>query len=335
MIQLRRIEEICSRFPGKRLLVYGDVILDHYVFGHVERISPEAPVPVVHVQRDEFRLGGAGNVAVNIDRLGGRGLLLGLAGCDGKGAEIARLKDRDNLLLRLEGVETVVKMRIISGRQQIARLDRERPLRPDEATEKALIGKIADLEPQLDGIIVSDYAKGTVTPTVLAALRQVSQRRRIPLVVDPKPVHAAMYGGASGITPNIAEAEEMLKCRLESEEAIRTAVGRLRQKFKTDFVIITRGGAGISAGQKRRRVFHLPAFSHEVFDVTGAGDTVVAVLTLALIAGADLREAVALANAAASLVVEHVGTYQASVEELIERAIFIRKNPVQLKLNFE
>jgi rfaE bifunctional protein kinase chain/domain len=323
MFKLKRIAEVCSRFAQKKILVYGDVILDRYIFGQVERISPEAPVPVVRVSSEEMRLGGAGNVAANIDLLGGRGLLLGVVGNDGYAAEIGKLKKSDNWVIRDPSNQTIVKTRVISQRQQIVRIDREG--RIDLST--ALLAEIRSAidAAELDAIIVSDYAKGTVSADVMTLLKNRAASGGIPIVVDPKPPHFSMYRGVTAVTPNLREAEAMAGKPIAGEDDVARALSRIRRKFRTDFVLITRGNKGIAAAEKNRKMFNLPAFSHEVFDVTGAGDTVVAVLTLALVAGADLREAVAMANAAASIVVEKIGTSLVGLEELQDRLRLIHK----------
>lgn len=323
MPKFEKIAEVCSRFADQKILVFGDIILDRYIFGKVERISPEAPVPVVKVDSEEIRLGGAGNVAANIDQLGAKGLLLGVVGADGFAGEIARLKKTGNWVIRDPANQTIVKTRIISQRQQIVRVDREVQIRLGAAAMDQI--KTAVTAAEMDAIIVSDYAKGTVNAEVMSLLKDRAAVLGIPLVVDPKPPHFDFYRGVTGITPNLKEAEAMAGNPLAGDLDIALALKRIRRKFKTDFVLITRGGKGISAAEKNRRLFHFPAFSHEVFDVTGAGDTVVAVLTLALAAGADLREAVALANAAASIVVEKIGTSQVGLEELLKRLKFILK----------
>ncbi len=322
MISLKRVDDICSAFAGKRVLVVGDVILDRYVFGSVERISPEAPVPVVKVAREEIRLGGAGNVAANIDRLGGRGLLVGLAGEDGDADLITAAKGGDCHLVRSGTCATIVKTRIVAQRQQVVRVDREESLHPRAIDERRLIALVRKLP--FDGVVVSDYAKGTVGGGLMDALREKCHRLGLPLLVDPKPQHAQFYRGVTGITPNLREAETLLGRPLGDGAGLRRGLLRLRRQFRSRFVVVTRGEQGISAAEAGRRAFHLPAYSHEVFDVTGAGDTVAAVLALTLAAGADLREAIALANAAASVVVEKIGTWPVSATELRERARLIR-----------
>jgi rfaE bifunctional protein kinase chain/domain len=323
MFKFEKIAEVCSRFTEQKILVYGDIILDRYIFGQVERISPEAPVPVVKVDSEEMRLGGAGNVAANIDQLGAQGLLLGVVGADGFAAEIARLKKTGNGVISDPANQTIVKTRIISQRQQIVRIDREGQIRLGAAVMDQIKAALAAAE--MDAIIVSDYAKGTVNAEVMSLLKARAAARSIPIVVDPKPPHFDLYRGVTGLTPNLKEAEAMAGKALASDHDVALALNRIRRKFRTDFALITRGGKGISAAEKNKKIFHLPAFSHEVFDVTGAGDTVVAVLTLALAAGADLRQAVALANAAASIVVEKIGTSQVGLGELLARLKFILK----------
>lgn len=323
MRTLNRFAEICSRFAGRRVLVYGDVILDRYIFGRVERISPEAPVPVVSVELEESRLGGAGNVAANIDRLGARGVLLGVAGEDAFAAEIARLQTGDDRVVRDAQSRTIVKTRLVSQRQQIVRIDRDGRIRLEADVMERIRAAIA--AERVDGIIVSDYAKGTVNAEVMALLKERAGTAGIPIVVDPKPCHFRFYRGVSGVTPNLKEAAEMAGRAIGGKDDLAAALHRIRRRFNARFAIITRGGEGISAAETGRRIFHLPAFSREVFDVTGAGDTVVAVLTLALTTGCELRDAVALANAAASIVVERVGTSQVTPEELLERMASILK----------
>lgn len=323
MFKLKRIAEVCSRFANKKILVFGDVILDRYIFGQVERISPEAPVPVVKVDSEEMRLGGAGNVAANIDQLGAKALLLGVVGADGYADEIARLKKTGNWVISDPANQTIVKTRIISQRQQIVRVDREGQIRLGSAVMDQIEAAVDAAE--MDAVIVSDYAKGTVNAEVMSLLKARAAALNVPIVVDPKPPHFDFYHGVTGVTPNLKEAEAMAGNPVAGDLDVALALKRIRRKFKTDFALITRGGKGISAAEKNRKIFHLPAFSHEVFDVTGAGDTVVAVLTLALAAGADLREAVALANAAASIVVEKIGTAQVGLEELLTRLKFILK----------
>ncbi len=323
MLKLKRAEEICRGFAGKKILVYGDVILDRYIFGQVERVSPEAPVPVLKVNSEEMRLGGAGNVAVNIDRLGADGLLLGIIGQDRFGDEITRSKGLSARLITDPKHKTIIKTRIISQRQQIVRVDREEKIVMDDVLSDRLGAAIAAA--QVDGIIVSDYGKGTVTGAMMERLKDKAATDGIPIVVDPKPPHFGLYRRVTAITPNLREAEAMFGRPITCDDDAALAINHIRRKFGCRYTLITRGSHGISAAARGGKVFHLPAYSHEVFDVTGAGDTVVAVMTLALVMGASLREAVAMANAAASIVIEKIGTAHVTPEELKSRLATILK----------
>ena len=324
MIRLKRVEEICSQFKGKKILIYGDVILDRYIFGAVNRISPEAPVPVVKVKKEEFRLGGAGNVAANIDKLEGEGLLMGITGSDSYANELLRLKNKNNWILKSPVNKTLVKTRVISQRQQIVRIDREEEIRITAEMEASLLDKIE--KTAVDGIIVSDYAKGSVTQPIMEGLKRKALSDHIPIVVDPKPPHFHLYKNIDGITPNLKEAEMILNKKIKDDDNAAAAIKFIRNKFNAAFSIITRGDKGITAGEKGKRIFHMPAFSHEVYDVTGAGDTVVSVLLLALVSGANLKEAVSLSNAAASIVVEKIGTSQVSIDEIQKQMKFILRS---------
>ena len=317
MIKLKRFEEICSKFNEKRILIFGDIILDRYIFGNVSRISPEAPVPVVKITKEEYRPGGAGNVAANIDKLGAQGILMGVCGDDGYYREFMKLKGNNNFVINSEINKTLLKTRIISQRQQIVRIDREEKFNIIPGIEEEFFNRIKKLK--IDAIIVSDYAKGTLTKQVMEALKQRAKISNIPIIVDPKPPNFDLYYDIDGITPNLIEAEKIINKKIGNNNDSFKAARIIQRKFKTKFSLITRGDMGITAAEKGKKAFNVPAFSQEVFDVTGAGDTVASVLTLSLVAGATLREAVSLANAAASIVIEKIGASQVTVEEVRNR----------------
>ncbi|HLP45764.1 MAG TPA: PfkB family carbohydrate kinase [Candidatus Kapabacteria bacterium] len=317
MITLKRVEEICSHFKEKKILIFGDIILDRYIFGGVSRISPEAPVPVVKVEKEESRSGGAGNVAANVAKLGAEGVLVGITGDDVFADELFNKLNCSHSIVRSGLNKTLVKTRVIVQRQQIVRIDREEEICITSEIEAAVLEKIQNTA--VDGIIVSDYAKGSLTPAIMEGLKQKAAAEHIPIVVDPKPAHYHLYKDIDGITPNLKEAEGIINKSIKNDSDAVAAVKMIRSKFKTGFALITRGDRGITAGEKGKRTFHLPAFSHEVYDVTGAGDTVVSVLLLSLVSGANLKEAVGLANTAASIVVEKIGTSQVTVEEIHKR----------------
>lgn len=303
-------------FSACRVLVCGDVMLDRYWHGATARISPEAPVPVVQVKNDEVRAGGAGNVALNAASLGAQARVIGLIGED----EAGRLLEESLLAQgvecafeRLSDAPTITKLRIISRHQQLIRLDFEEPF---DACHAARIG--AALAAHLDGVdvlVLSDYAKGTLAdvPALIAAARA----RGIPVVVDPKGTDFSRYRGATVVKPNLSEFEAVVgPC---PDEATLIARGEaLRAELDLEALLVTRGEQGVTLLQKGQPAHHQPTRARDVFDVTGAGDTVSAALGCGIAAGLGLREATALANLAAGVVVGKLGTATASLDELCE-----------------
>ncbi|MDW8294853.1 MAG: D-glycero-beta-D-manno-heptose-7-phosphate kinase [Aquificaceae bacterium] len=302
-----RVLEILDRFGNLKVLVVGDVILDRYVFGKVERISPEAPVPVVEVQKEEFRLGGAGNVANNLANLGLKTSLLGLVGQD-YGRHIVRglLKEVGIQDLTVEDPErpTTEKMRVVALSQQLLRIDSE--------SKKAVEGKVLEellqrLEMDVDGIIVSDYAKGVVCRELMDRIRE----RKLFFSVDPRPENRNLYVGAHLMTPNEKEARGMLQ-----EENLQNLGWRLKRELSLSTLVITLGQKGMALFDSEFRVF--PARARQVYDVSGAGDTVVAVLTACALSGVDWDTACELANLCAGVVVGKLGTAVAKPEEILQ-----------------
>ncbi|MEZ5649386.1 MAG: D-glycero-beta-D-manno-heptose-7-phosphate kinase [Burkholderiaceae bacterium] len=303
-------------FRPARVLIVGDVMLDRYWFGDVERISPEAPVPVVRVQRTEMRLGGAANVALNVRSLGAGARLMGVVGRDEAGGEIRQMLDRHQIDARLtEDPEspTTVKLRVIGRQQQLLRIDFEQP--PAHAT---LAGKLDAVRQALgdDSVLVlSDYGKGALLEVseMIAAARD--HRRTV--IVDPKGDDYARYRGATVITPNRAELREVVG-RWRDEDDLTRRAQALRAELDIDHLLLTRSEEGMSL-YGADGVWSVAAAAREVFDVSGAGDTVVAVMAAALAAGAPIREAVTLANRAGGIVVGKLGTATVSAEELFEK----------------
>ncbi|MCX7989604.1 MAG: D-glycero-beta-D-manno-heptose-7-phosphate kinase [Aquificaceae bacterium] len=302
-----RVLEILERFGNLKVLVVGDVILDRYVFGKVERISPEAPVPVVEVQKEEFRLGGAGNVANNLANLGLKTSLLGVVGQD-YGRHIVRglLKEVGIQDLTVEDPErpTTEKMRVVALSQQLLRVDSE--------SKKAVEGKVLKellqrLEMDVDGIIVSDYAKGVVCRELMDRIRE----RKLFFSVDPRPENRNLYVGADLMTPNEKEARGMLQ-----EENLQNLGWRLKRELSLSTLVITLGQKGMALFDSEFRVF--PARARQVYDVSGAGDTVVAVLTACALSGVDWDTACELANLCAGVVVGKLGTAVAKPEEILQ-----------------
>ena len=301
-------------FSAGRVVVVGDVMLDRYWHGATNRISPEAPVPVVKVEHDEFRAGGAGNVALNIASLGAASELVGLVGHD-EAATLLRHRLRDGgvacRLLEAPQHPTITKLRIISRHQQLIRLDFETPFAPSEST--GITAAFGEALPAAGAAVLSDYGKGTLADP--QALIQAARAHAVPLVVDPKGTAFERYRGATVITPNMSEFEAVVghcadECAVVAKgEALRTALD-------LQALLITRSERGMTLLQQGLPPLNLPARARDVFDVTGAGDTVVAVLGAALACGLALSPATALANLAAGVVVAKLGTATVSAEEL-------------------
>lgn len=301
-------------FGSAHLLVVGDIMLDRYWHGATSRISPEAPVPVVHVGMMEERAGGGGNVALNIAALGAKATVLGLAGRD-ETADILQRQLRsaniDCFLERVSGFSTITKLRVLSRHQQLIRLDFEDGF-PDHSSQ-ILIEKFKQCLPWTDVVVLSDYGKGTLR--AVRELIDIGRKAGKPVLVDPKGADFEMYRGASMITPNLGEFEAVVgTCRDDNELAAKGE--NLREQLDIDALLITRSERGMTLLRKGHNALHLHAHAREVFDVTGAGDTVISVLAAALAAGEDLANATALANLAAGIVVGKLGAASVTVHEL-------------------
>jgi len=316
-----RASRLVSAFSNAHVLVVGDAMLDTFLVGRVTRISPEAPVPVVAFHHQTHRIGGAANVAQNITALGGHATLIGVIGQDDNGAALTRG-------CREAGIEagflatdsdrvTTTKVRIVTERnQQVARVDYESDAEISGHAERLIIDSIHQNGGDASAIIVSDYLKGCITRRVFAAAVGMAGDRRIPLLVDPKVPHIGYYAGATVITPNHHEAEIATHLRIRSSDEARMAARAFRERARCDAVLITRGDHGIwLLGPDVEG--HLPASAREVADVTGAGDTVIAAMGLALASGAAFVESAQLANAAAGLVVAKFGAATVTPGELL------------------
>lgn len=301
-------------FDTAKILVVGDVMLDSYWHGNVSRISPEAPVPVVHVHKIEERVGGAGNVALNINALGAHAKLLGLVG-DDSASEFIDKKISENgvegCLLRAPGVSTINKLRVIGHSQQLIRLDFEKHF--TDWDEEQFFTSYASLLADCNLVILSDYGKGTLRHS--AKLIEIARNMGKTILVDPKSRDFSIYHGATLITPNMNEFEAVVgPCKSDDEMASK-AMGLLQQ-HKFQAILITRGARGMSLFCEGKQAVHLPAEAREVYDVTGAGDTVIATLGAAMAAGEDLCEAMVLANIAAGEVVKKLGATAISISDL-------------------
>lgn len=314
------IRAVLERFSGVRVLVVGDVMLDRYLWGQVERISPEAPVPVVRVADESLRAGGAGNVITNIRALGGQVIACGLVGRDQDGRrlvqELAASGAEVSGLLLSRSMATISKTRIIAHSQQVVRLDRE----PRHAIDSRVLARLcAFVRGHISGcdvVVVSDYGKGAIDAELLGLLAKLRRQYGFVYVIDPKPPNFAHYRGASVVKPNLAEAGQAAGLVIHDEASLAEAGTRLLDRWQTPAVLISRGEDGLSLFQVGRAVRHFPTVAREVFDVTGAGDTVQATCALALGAGTCLETATIFANHAAGVVVGKVGTATISPAEL-------------------
>jgi D-beta-D-heptose 7-phosphate kinase/D-beta-D-heptose 1-phosphate adenosyltransferase len=306
----------------RTVLILGDLMLDHFVIGRVDRISPEAPVPVVQFDHESYRPGGAANVAHNVAALGGRVEIAGLVGNDAEGARlVGELREAGigtGAVLADGSRCTTRKLRVVTTRnQQVARIDYESDAPAGPEIEAELIKKIGEAAARADVVLISDYQKGAVTRATAQAAIAGARDRGVPSLVDPKVPHIDDYAGASLVTPNHHEAEAVTLLRIRTAEEARTAAQKFRARARCEAVLITRGEHGmwlLSADGE----FDLPAEAREVSDVTGAGDTVIAAMALGLAARGTLRDAARLANRAAGLAVARFGPVAISYQELTE-----------------
>jgi len=312
--KIEELIKIVNDFKEKKVGVIGDLMLDRFVFGDTERISPEAPVPVVLVENEKIVPGGAGNTANNISSFSSEVFVIGIVGEDREGdLLIKELEKRDintNGVLRVGQKPTIQKTRIVARGQQIARLDKENLQEVDKEIENRIFGFVTSQIKKWDILVISDYEKGLITPALAEKLVSLANSFRKMVVVDPRPKNALFFKNATILTPNQKEALEIAGV-LEVEKA-----GRVLQEKLNSYILITQGAEGMTLFEKDK-VKHFPAKTREVFDVGGAGDTVVAVLSLALACGASFEDASLLANHAAGIVVRKIGTATATTEELI------------------
>jgi D-beta-D-heptose 7-phosphate kinase / D-beta-D-heptose 1-phosphate adenosyltransferase len=315
------LSHLIERFQGRRIAVLGDLMLDRFVYGKAERVSPEAPIPVLAISRETVMLGGAGNVARNVAALGGRVGLVGVAGDDEAGHAVTRLlQDADGIeaqLVIVPGRVTTLKMRYVAGVQQLLRADREttEPVSPE--IEQRLIGRAEEEIGRADAVILSDYAKGGLPPRLIAAAIAVAQSRKIPVLADPKGIDLSRYRGATLLKPNARELAAATGLGTGSDEEVEHAAREALRRAGAGALIVTRSERGMTLVSPDGPVLHFGAKAREVFDVSGAGDTALAVLALALAAKVPLEEAAAIANVAAGIVVGKIGTALVYPDDLV------------------
>jgi len=318
----QRLENFIPRFERTHLVVIGDLMRDKFIWGKVRRISPEAPVPVVEVEKETSMLGGAANVVNNLIALGAKIELAGVAGDDDTGK--ALIEELSRRGVGVEGVivepgrPTTVKTRIIAHSQQMVRVDREvrDPIKPE--TGAKIVKALSKTIPHADLILISDYAKGVISSKLTREIFPIARRLKKKILVDPKLANWQSYRGAQIITPNHLEAGQIARFEVETDEDAERAGRLILEELKMDAVVITRGERGISLLEKNQKPRHIPTEAKEVYDVTGAGDTVISTLGVCLAAGMSLYDSTVMANLAAGIAVSKLGTSVVSREELLE-----------------
>ncbi len=311
--------EIINKFPNAKILIIGDVMLDKYSFGKVERISPEAPIPIVHVQSEKYVPGGAANVANNISALDGKAFIVGVIGNDYAGKillnELKKRKINTSGIIttKNKNVPTIQKNRILGQNQQLIRIDHENI---EYEENKKIISNIEKLIKTCDVAIVSDYAKGVVTKEIMEKIKLICKTNNKKIIVDPKPKHKEWYKNIFLITPNTKEAYELAK---EDHDTNFDIIGKKLVSELNVNILMTRGEKGMSLFENfnNHKTIHLPTKAQEVFDVSGAGDTVVAAAAICIACGASLRESADIANHAAGIVVGKLGTATLTRKELL------------------
>jgi D-beta-D-heptose 7-phosphate kinase/D-beta-D-heptose 1-phosphate adenosyltransferase len=312
--------DVVSQLGGHRVLVLGDLMLDRYMWGKAERISPEAPVPVVKVEREEIKLGGAANVALNLAALGDAPVLVGMVGDDSNAgllrAELARLNFDDDGLVTVQERPTTVKTRVVAGSQQVVRIDREDDAETDGPVAHRLFERFEALVSRADAIVISDYGKGTLSAQLVDRAVHVARTRGLFVAVDPKETHFHRYRDVSILTPNHHEACFAAGRKVKDDGGIRDIGEQLRERLNAEHLLITRGEHGMTLFSRDRQPLHIPTVAQHVFDVTGAGDTVIATLTAAVAGGIEVPDACRLANVAARRAIAEVGAYAVTCDDL-------------------
>lgn len=320
----KRALEIIDNFSQVGVLVVGDVMVDHFIWGNVSRISPEAPVPVVDVQKDSILLGGCANVLNNIYAMGGRVYVAGVIGTDNIGKKLlAELRDRKietNGMVVDRHRPTTLKTRIVAHGQQMVRFDKENRKPISSSSINKILEYVKSLRKKIGAIVISDYNKGVVSKELIQGIKKIAEGSGIFICLDPKQNDFSMYKGVHVITPNHYEVQRAAGMEISGANDIQRLSESLLKKFSFPAILVTRGEEGMSLFENGKKIVHtyFSSQAKEVYDVTGAGDTVIGILALGLAAQANMKEATCLANLAAGLVVEKIGTATVSRKELIE-----------------
>jgi rfaE bifunctional protein kinase chain/domain len=317
-----RLQNIFSHLGGHQILILGDVMLDEYLWGNVSRISPEAPVPVVEVLKEDLKLGGAANVALNVKTLGDVPVLVGMVGNDKNGERFKHALQDYGIspegIFEDEDRPTTIKTRVIAQHQQVVRADRENTQEISEKHTQIILDFIRQKLSKISGLIISDYGKGVITLPLLNELIDLCLKSNVFIAVDPKETHFMNYQKVSLITPNHHEAGFAYGKKIKNEESLEEVGWGLLDRLNCQALLITRGEKGMSLFEKDKSLTHIPTVAKEVFDVTGAGDTVISSFVSAFSAGANFKESALISNHAAGIVVGELGTAQVTKQELWE-----------------
>lgn len=336
-MDLAALQHLLSEVPGKRVACIGDLMIDRFVYGGVNRVSPEAPIPVLVRARELTMLGGAGNVARNVAALGGTVALVGLVGGDAEAHEASRLVGQETPAIEGHLVTdpdrpTTLKTRFVSGGQQLLRVDLEESRPVSGEVEQRLIRTLCDAAQGAGVILLSDYGKGAVTDAVVAAAREVAVAAGARLIVDSKARSFARYGDVNLVKPNAAELGYATDMPTETDAELEAAIARALDLWATRGVLVTRAAKGVSLGLRGQPVRHFRTTPREVFDASGAGDTALAAIGLALAAGADIDDAIALAQLASGVAVSKAGTATVSPDELVDAVLSAHTAQVEGKV---
>jgi D-beta-D-heptose 7-phosphate kinase/D-beta-D-heptose 1-phosphate adenosyltransferase len=317
----KNLIDIVKKFNQARILVIGDIMVDHFVYGTVNRISPEAPVPVVNVKSEKLMPGGAANVVSNVAKLGAKVYIAGVVGDDYNGDILKKLIGSvdSSYILTLKNFQTIIKTRVIAHNQQIVRFDREDNGKFNASVYRRLLEGIKNIADEIDAVIISDYGKGLIEKNFFSALVNFLREKNKFIALDPKVENFKFYKNVSVLTPNLNETSGGSGIIIKDEKTLEKAGRAVMKKVKPDYLLITRGESGMSLYYiDGRNPLHLKARAKEVYDVTGAGDTVISTLAVAKSVGACIADACYIANAAASIAVSQLGTYAVGVKELEE-----------------
>ena len=319
-IMSKEILKIIDKFKNKKIAIVGDLMLDHYIWGRVSRVSPEAPVPVVDVEKENFQFGGAANVAANIKSLGGIPIIFGVVGDDAKGEMLINLFKKNGVLvdgiIKDKSRPTTIKTRVIAHQQHVVRIDSEKNNPISNEIENKLLKIFEKILPKVNGVILEDYNKGVLTKKIIEQTIKLSNSKNKIITVDPKFKNFIKYKNVTLFKPNTKELESAFGFSLNSKEELAKIINELQNKIKAKNILLTRGDKGMSLFQNGNHVLHLPTKALQVADVSGAGDTVIAAVTMGLVADAKVEIAIVIANHAAGIVCQEVGAVPIKISDL-------------------